>query len=478
MQRKTMVMLLALVLAVAIIIPSWAQSTSKSLSTNFTLINFGTDEATVAVQYLKDDGTNWTTSSDRQNFTIDANGGQAILRQYDDPNMTDGRGSVVVSSSQPLGAVVQIQARNQTPTSGAYSGLSQGASTFYVPLAMRRLSSASGTGNSQIIVQNTGTGNVNVEIDLIKSDGTLTYTKTGISVPEGASYYYDLDEETNLSVGWYGSAVVRATTPGGEIAVVSNLFSGSHGMQTFNAFASPDTIWLVPLFTSRLNNGLSTPIAVQNLSGASIPANGVQVTCTKDAASPGPSTLNMSNAAAIGNSASYFFNPVTDTSIPGGWFGSCRIQASGNVVAFVQMRTIGTDEAAAYEAIPAGGTDRTVFVPLVAKRLGNGFATAVTIQNLSTTNAAHVNLTYVPSSDYVTSGGSSSNMVIPNVEIPASGSLIHNHRTTSGVPQLPEGWFGTLVVESSDQPIHAFVQLTRIGTASGDTFMAHNAFTQ
>jgi len=50
------------------------------------------------------------------------------------------------------------------------------------------------------------------------------------------------------------------------------------------------------------------------------------------------------------------------------------------------------------------------------------------------------------------------------------------------VPELPEGWYGTLVVES-DQPVHAFVQLTFLrdinpGLPGGDNFMAHIAFTQ
>ena len=485
--RKTYVLAIALSLAVALatIVPGFAQSTTKSLSTNFTLVNLGSEALTGVIEYLQTDGSAWGDGSEE--FTITDPGGQAIFRQYNpagdpgNPNLTDGAGSVIVSADQPLGAVVQIEARGQDPTSnGAYSGLSAGDTSFFVPLAARELSTASGLANSQIIIQNTGASAVDVEIEMIASDGASTYTKDGINILPGASYYYDLAEEsaTNVPAGWYGSAAVSAMTEGGQIAVVSNFFTGD-AMQTFNAFgsSSPGTTWFVPLFTSRLANSLSTPIAIQNLSGAVIPAGGVVVTCNPDPSLTGVDPFIMSNGTEIGDTASYYFNPVTDMTIPEGFYGSCIVEASADVVSFVQMRFVDTGEAAAYEAIKGGSTDTKAIVPLVAKRLGNGFATAATIQNLSTTYTATVDLTYNPSPDY---GGSA--IPITGIEIAPGGSLIQNHRTTSGVPELGDGWYGTLVVES-DQPINAFVQLTYLrdinpGLPSGDNFMAHTAFTQ
>ncbi len=477
--RRMTIMATAILLVLMTVFPGLAQSTTKVLSTNFTLVNLGTGEANGVIEYLKPDGTAWGSGS--ENFTITSPGGQAIFRQYADtgdpgnPNLADGSGSVIVSANQPLGAVVQIQARGQDPTSnGAYSGFSEGDTSFYVPLVARNLNTASGLGNSQIIVQNTSSVAINVEIEMIGADGSTIYTKTGISIQPGASYYYDLAEESSSNVpdNWYGSAVARTPTSGGAIAVVSNFFTGD-AMQTFNAFSSssPGTQWFVPLFTSRLTNSLSTPIAVQNLSGSTIAANDVEVTCTPDPSLSGYTTFTMRNSTSIGNTAAYM-------SIPTGFYGSCVINASADVVAFVQMRFIDTGEAASYEAIPGGSTDTTVIVPLVAKRLSNGFATAVTIQNLST-STAHVNLTYNPSPDYT---GSSTPIMLTGLEIGPNASLIQNHRTTDGVSELTDGWFGTLVVES-DQPIAAFVQLTFLrsinsGLPSGDNFMAHNAFTQ
>jgi len=479
---------LALMLVLATVIPGLAQSTTKKLSTNFTLVNLGSSTATGIASYYKPDGTAW--GDGEESFTINDPLGQLIFRQYypagelGNPSLTDGNGSVVVLADQPLAAVVQIQARGQDPTTnGAYSGFDGGDTSFYVPLVARKLSTASGLGNSQIIVQNTGEIPAAIEIEMINADATSRYIKTS-TVQPGASFYYDLDLESaaNVPDNWYGSAVARTTTVDASIAVVSNFFTG-HAMQTFNGFSStsPGTEFFAPLFTARLANSLSTVIAVQNLSGGPIPAGGVEVSCTPDPGLTGYDPLTMYNTAEIGDTASYFFNPVTDLTIPAGFYGACRINSgSADIVSFVQMRFIAQGEAAAYEAIPAGGTAGQAIIPLMAKRLSNGFATVATIQN-KTASTIYVDLTYMPSAEYT---GSSTPVQINGVEIGPYGSLLQNLRTVDGVTDLPAGWYGSLTVTSQGgEAIDSFVQLTfarfiNPSIPSGDNFMAHNGFTQ
>jgi hypothetical protein len=222
-------------------------------------------------------------------------------------------------------------------------------------------------------------------------------------------------------------------------------------------------------------------VTVQNLSGGTIAVGGITMSCVPDASSTGSTPFNASNTASVANNESTFFNPVIDTSLPNNWFGSCQITAPGNVVAFVQMRQPGvTASADAYAAIKGGATNTKAIIPLAAKRLANGFATVITIQNLSGSQAT-VNLTYVPSPNYIAGGGSSSNIPVNGLTIPANGSLIRNLRLTSGAvaeTALPDGWFGTLTIQSTGAPIDAFVQLTTIGATAGDTLMAHGVFTQ
>ncbi len=486
MIRRTTILtvLLIAVLAVATVGPSMAQATTKRLSTNFTLINLGDGPAVGGVQYLKPDGTAWGA----EDFHIPQPGGQAIFRQYynpgqqGNPGLADGAGSAVVNADQPLGAVVQIQAYQQNPTSmGAYSGLSEGSSSFFVPLVQRKNQTASGIANSQIIVQNIESGTIDLSIRLIGSSGNLIYTKTVQNLAPGSSFYYDLalESASNVPDGWYGSAEV--STGGGNVVVVSNMFAGNV-LQTYNAFPSwmPTSTWFVPLFASRLDNGTSTAVAVQNVSGGTIPAGSITAVCQPDPALGG-SSITITNPAAVGNRASYFINPVTDMGIPAKFYGSCVVSAPENVVAFVQMRMMGSGEEAAYEALPLGETGHTAMVPLVAKRLANGLATAVTIQNMAQ-GAATLTLTYTPSPEYVNAGGSSIPIVLNNVSLGGNQSLIQNHRFAGYVPQLPVGWYGTLAIEST-QPVGAFVQLTMMrdinsSLPSGDNFMAHTAFSE
>ena len=141
-----------------------------------------------------------------------------------------------------------------------------------------------------------------------------------------------------------------------------------------------------------------------------------------------------------------------------------------------------SEELAAYEAIRGDLTDTKVIVPLISKNVtgGNGFATAVTIKNLDLVNSAEVTLIYTPSESYV-AGGGSADIITFDATIPANGNLIQSQRFT-GTPELPNGWYGTLVVEpkagETPRPLGALVQLTNQILQPGDTFMAHMAFTQ
>lgn len=476
--RKSAWFLTIVALCLIVATPAMAGSTTKSLSTNFTLVNLGDGPAEGTIEYYQPDGSAWGTGS--ESFTISQPGGQAVFRQYfssgtpGNPGLTDGSGSVVVYADQPLGAVVQIQARSQDPTTmGAYSGLSSGGGSFYVPLAARMRNTASGVANTQIIAQNTGVTAANVDFDLINGDGTTQYTHQQTIQP-GAAYTYDLADEiaSNVPSGWIGSAVVSVVGDG-EVAVVSNFFTG-HAMQTFNAFptSSAGTKWNVPLFTSRLPNSLSTPISIQNVSENTIAVGGLTVTFYP---ASGGASFTRSNTAAIPPAGSYAFNPVVDMGLPSGFEGSAVVEASENIVTFVQMRFISSGEAAAYEAIRDGEGGTKVTVPLVAKRLANGFATAVTIQNLSD-EVATVDLKYVPGPE----SSQPTTVELNDIEIQPGRSVIQNHRVF--VPELPVGWQGSLVV-TSNQDVHAFVQLTFMrainpNLPSGDNFMAHTAFAQ
>ena len=445
-----------------------AAATTKSFSSNYTLVNLGGDTAAVTASYLAPDGTEWG-SSIFKSFSIPP-GVNQIVRQYWDTGLTSGRGSVVIASSQPLGALVQEIVRTGVPSSGAYTGIDAPSATWYIPMISRMGSSATGTANSQIVVQNVGTADVDFTVVMTAYGAVVpTYTKSFTGLEAGASVLYDIQEETNLPSGFFGSAVVSTTS--GSLGVVSHLFFGADSLMAFNGFAAADDVWYIPLLYIRLGNSLTTSLAIQNLSGTTIPVDDLTLFCTKDASVPGAPTITLHNHTAIDNNDAYTFNTLTDTTrFPdAGWQGSCKISsATGkDTVVLIMYRYVANSQQAAYGAVPGSLTSTNVSIPLVAKRLANGYANVVTVQNLSS-STANVTITYTP-----TGGGTP--IVRTGLTIGAGESLIRNFRLSpTELPEIGDGWEGSMSV-SSDQPIAAYVANTYLNP-SGDQFMAYLGF--
>jgi len=447
-----------------------AASSTKSFSTNYTLVNLGADTANVTASYVAADGSEWGDSIFK-NFTIPA-GANQIVRQYDDTGLTPGQGSVVIASSQPLGALVQEIVRSGVPSSGAYVGIDAPSATWYVPMVARQASTATGMANSQIVIQNVGSAAVNFEVSLVAlGASTPTYTKTFEDLAVGASVLYDLEEEGNLPAGFWGSAVI--STSDGSLGVVSHLFFGPDGMMVFNGFAeeSLDSSWYVPLLYVRLSNSLTTSLGIQNLSGTEIPVGDLSLVCTKNPEASGAETIDLANETAIPVNGSYTFNTLIDrTNFPDdNWYGSCKVEsATGlNIAVLIMYRYTANMEQAAYGGVPANMSGTNVSVPLVAKRLANGYANTVTIQNIGAAEAT-ITLTYIPE-------GGGTPIVRSGIVLASGDSLIRNFRLGSTeLPEITDGWVGSLNV-TSDQPIAAYVSNTYLNP-SGDQFMAYLGF--
>jgi Subtilase family len=387
------------------------------------------------------------------------------------------RGSAIFEGNDNVSVMVVNQRASAPFSSSAYTGVpnTKTSGTFYLPLVMRNAPSASGTVNSEILIQNTAGVATSVQVQFYGSPAN--FTKTGITIAPGATYVYNIQNETNLANGWVGTAVVT----GGQLNVISHLRIGTNNVQTYQGLTAENvgTAWSMPFFFSRLANGLSSPVAVQNVSTTAWSAGTVNLSCVKDPGSPAPATLSVNNNATIPINGAFYFNPVTDTSnFPTGWYGACRATTPGNAVSFVQMRFVGIDNAGAYEALPGNSVGKVAVFPLIQKRVASGgytLGTSLAIQNLSTTAAANVKFHYRSNAGV--------DITAFSCVIPAGGSVYHNHRLTDpnttgcnlSNGTMPDGWTGSLVVTSSDQPIAGVTQVTNISAPSGDTFMVHNA---
>lgn len=78
------VLIIILILTFMYTMTGSAASTTKNLSTNYTVVNTGTDQAVVTAEYFKTDGTVWAADPDKTSFTVDGNFGQKVIAQYFD----------------------------------------------------------------------------------------------------------------------------------------------------------------------------------------------------------------------------------------------------------------------------------------------------------------------------------------------------------------------------------------------------------
>jgi len=154
------------------------------------------------------------------------------------------------------------------------------------------------------------------------------------------------------------------------------------------------------------------------------------------------------------------------------------------------MRFVGklpNESTAAYEAIPANTTTTEFFVPLVAKRLSNGFATVVNIVNLAgMDNIVHIDYIPSPAECPVAICDKNKDGVVNALDTisptdPVIGPFGGNQRNHRFFQEsvLPDGWSGSMRVKSlSNYPISGIVQLTYYKTLPGDTYMSHGVFGQ
>jgi Peptidase family M23 len=400
--------------------------------------------------------------------------------------------SAYVDGDRDFAAIVESHGNaifappNNTPIRSTTEGLlpQQLWNTKFLPMALKNVPTASGTAYSSFLLQNPSSGWQNANIELIGAPGSgYTNFNIGVSLPPNGQSNVSLGSYPNIPNGWTGSAIVT----GDPIAVSSNFFTWNGGTRySFNAFNEMQVTnaWSIPLFMIR-NSGLtgvgSTPLTLVNVSNSTINLNELSLSCNASgSSSPTSLTVTNSDISIPPNGIYTKFNPATNTAMfPSSWdnwVGSCVLSSplNKNIVVLAQIRFPANLNASMYQALSQNGLYKTIMYPLIEKRLGSGNATAVTIRNLSTSNATSVTFYYKGRC-----WGSLDYTVGPYSILP--GKMIdHNHRlpgvgSGTGQHNLPDGWCGSLTVVSDSQPIDGSGQSTNyVNYSSGDTIGAYN----
>jgi hypothetical protein len=248
--------------------------------------------------------------------------------------MADGYiGSGIVTATG--GEVVAVVNQNNVASrlQQTYEGFSvSGAGTeLYAPVLMRAFYGF----DTSVQVQNVDPGSTDVTI--YYSNGT---SKTETLATQGATALFTQGNDAGIPNGWIGSARITSTGGNRIIAVVNQQNDASGKAASYNAVASPGTVFVGPNVMKEFY-GFNTSIQVQNI--------GSSTTCTATFSNGTSQT-----SATLGQYDSHLFTQQNNADLGASFIGSVEIECGGQpLVAIVnQNGPDGTgDNAMAYNAI-------------------------------------------------------------------------------------------------------------------------------
>jgi hypothetical protein len=339
-------------------------------------------------------------------------------------------GSVVVSSDQPVAAIVNVLG-NGLNYGASYGGFSAGAAEVNLPLIMKGNSGF----NTWFNVQNTGTASASVNISYAGTACTETAT-----IPAGAAATFDQSTNSCLTAGYVGAATI--TSADGTVAATA-MEVGPTTLFAYNGFTSGSTNPAIPLVNAN-NSGYITGLQIQNAGGTS---TDVTVTYTPSVAGTTCTEMKTIPAGASATFALYSFSfngdpdPGTDNCAFGTTFvGSATVttnSAGNDLIAIVNQLNLGANKGSAYAAFDPAQASATVVMPLIMDR-NSGFFTGISIVNLGATTTVTCEYsdgtnTYTETSGALASGEGFNSLQLNALNAGFVGSAICTANTAGGL---------------------------------------------
>ncbi|KAA3658468.1 MAG: DUF11 domain-containing protein, partial [Chloroflexi bacterium] len=177
------------------------------------LYNLAQAQATVLINFYDDTGVNTTYYA----TSLNANGTEFVILSALPALPAGFQGSAVVSSDQPVGALVNTSWTTVPPaTFTGYSGVNQTDTVSYVPFVRK---STDGT-TTQLNIQNAGITDANVTITYYDENGQIMFVENA-TIPPYASANFDQAANVSLPSEFTGSAMVSSS----KSVVVSGFIS-------------------------------------------------------------------------------------------------------------------------------------------------------------------------------------------------------------------------------------------------------------
>lgn len=401
--KKFIMLLSVIALVMVAMVPTAGKVSAQAFPgyvTGTQVMNLGTGQATITLEYYNaDDGsTNAGKVMDTASDTININSSKTYF-----PTLQTFKGSMVISSSQPLGAVTNLQ--NSAKTAGAsYVGASKGASHVQIPLLMKN----NGTVpyNTWYSVQNAGS-----------SDATVTITYSDYATPQTIVVKSNSSKTVyQASEGFHTQKVFSASLSSTQPIVVVVVEENTAKIFAYNGFPGDtgdiSTDLVAPLVNEN-NNGTTTGFQVQNTSN--FPSN-VTVSYTPSAAGTActeTQTIAANSSATFALIAFSTSNASVSTTCKNEKFvGSARVtgnSANALLVGIVNQSKPIMGEA--YGAFNPGLATAKVVMPLLMDRNGTtNWSTGFAVMNAGSA-ATYVKCT-ATNSTYSVSG-----LVQPNAAL-------------------------------------------------------------
>lgn len=356
-------------------------------------------------------------------------------------------GSIVISSDQPVVAIVNVTGGAWSAFDASYAGFTSGATTVYIPLLMKNNYGY----NTWFNVQNVGSSPATVYVTY--SDGTTAGPVT--LQPNLATTF-------NQAIETHNQPVFAATVTSTQPIVITVMEVGPRMLFGYNGFTAASPNPVMPLVQAN-NYGYTTGIQVQNV-GTS--ATQVTISYTPSAAGTACTQTKTINPGSSETFALHAWS-VNDTNVDNNcvngqtFVGSAKVTGNTTnqpLVAIVNQHNFSTNKGAAYGAFdPASATSKVV-LPLIMDR-NYGYFTGFNIQNVGT-SATTVTCVFANSARTV------SKTLQPGEAL-----------TDVQLNQLANGYVGSAVCTASggDAKIIGVVnELLNVGIQ--DTFLVYEAF--
>lgn len=329
---RALVLLAIIVAALGISSGSVAAEAYASYVSGITMVNLSSSSASVVVTYYRGGtGADAGVVADTIPDTIAGNG----VKDYAAIPVSNFRGAIVISSTQPLAAISTLTGGGLAR--GSYVGVQSGATSVLLPFLAKN--HGSGQWNTFMAVQNTGSVDTTVTVDYASCAGT---DNGSALVKPGSSVIFDQKTTACLANGITSAVVTSSGEP--IAAVVSQESTIKNTALVSNGFGAASASLVIPLVNANNPNTSGWRTAITIMNNGAVPTT-LKLTYKRTDGSTCTETQTIPSKA----SKVYAGASLTSSPPPAGVTTTCVAGA----------KLIG----AAYVAVPA---DNSAGVPIVA----------------------------------------------------------------------------------------------------------------